>query len=293
MIFFAEKEGTNPLVRLLNNFDQLSVVHQINGRGWEPFDVHNCGPVSFESLEHYFNLIYGHKYIDMVRLNEVYTQKAKRPLEVIDPTKIIAFKMRFRPAKYGSPTIRKLPLIRRFVNPIIKRQQLRTFKRAMFELLKKYQIITFVAVRQDVFRWALSKYHGDGSGRSGNLQFKVADGSLKKSELEKIYVSCDRLEKIILSCEQKLQSKKELMNELKRENIPVYPLLYENFCQDKTKYFEELFNRINFSISREEIEDTIQAGSYFKKVHSDDISNFVQNHEEVLARFGDRFDDWS
>ena len=64
-------------------------------------------------------------------------------------------------------------------------------------------------------------------------------------------------------------------------------------AKNKTKYFEELFDRINLSVSRQEIEDTIQAGSYFEKVHSDDISHFVQNHEEVIDRFGNQFDDWN
>jgi len=65
------------------------------------------------------------------------------------------------------------------------------------------------------------------------------------------------------------------MNELERENIQVYPLLYEKFCQNKHQYFEEMFSRIHLPISREEIEASLEKGSYFKKVHSDDISNFV------------------
>ena len=293
IIFFNGKEGTSPLIRLLDNFDQLSVVHQIDRKGWEPFDVHNCGPMPFDSLEHCFDLIYGEQPIDMTRLNEIYTQTATRPLEEIDSNKTIAFKMRFRPTKYGAPLIGKLPHIKKYINPIFMRRQQRVFKKAMFGLLKKHQIKTFIAVRQDVFRQALSMYHGDGSGKKGHLQFNVASGSIKKNELDKIYVSCHQLEKMIRTCEKNLQKKKDLMNELKNENIPVYPLLYEDFCQDKFKYFEELFGRINLPVSREEIEDTLQKGAHFKKVHSDDISNFVQNHEEVTDKFGHRFDDWS
>ena len=83
------------------------------------------------------------------------------------------------------------------------------------------------------------------------------------------------------------------MSELEHENISVYPLLYEKFCQDKIQFFDELFSRINLSISREEIDGALQKGAYFKKVHSDDISSFVQNHEEVMDKFGDRFMEWS
>ncbi len=293
IIFFNQKEGTSPLIRLLDQFDELSIVHQVNGLGWEPFDVHNCGRISFDTLEYFFDLIYGKKNIDMGRLNSAYNKKGKRPLEYIDPAKVIAFKMRFRPPKYGSDLVGKLPLIRRIVNPIIKNKQMSVFKKPMFDLLRQYQIITFIAVRQDVFRWALSTYHGDGAGKEGNLQFKVADGTVKKNEIKKIYVSCDRLEKIILKCEKALRKKKELMTDLEYENIPVFPLFYESFCQDKVMYFEELFERINLSVSRDKIKESLMKGSYFKKVHSNDISHFVVNHEEVLDRFGNRFVDWN
>ena len=132
--------------------------------------------------------------------------------------------MRFHPAKRGLSLIKKLPIIRKNFNLMFVNRQQQAFKEVMLRLLKKYQIVIFIAVRQDIFRWALSKYHGDGTGKSGNLQFKLGDGALKKSDLEKIYVSCDRLEKIILNCERVLQKKQDLMNELERENIQVYPL---------------------------------------------------------------------
>ena len=38
IIFFEEKKGTSPLVRLLDNYCGISVVHQTENRGWEPFD---------------------------------------------------------------------------------------------------------------------------------------------------------------------------------------------------------------------------------------------------------------
>lgn len=41
-----------------------------------------------------------------------------------------------------------------------------------------------------------------------------------------------------------------------------------------------------------DIENAIKLGSVFKKVHSDDISEFVINHEEVLKKFGDRCQMW-
>jgi hypothetical protein len=42
IVLFEEKEGTSSLVRLLDNFERVSVVHHKKGGGWEPFDQHNC-----------------------------------------------------------------------------------------------------------------------------------------------------------------------------------------------------------------------------------------------------------
>jgi hypothetical protein len=40
IVLFEEKEGTSPLVRLLDNFERVSVIHHENGGGWKPFDQH-------------------------------------------------------------------------------------------------------------------------------------------------------------------------------------------------------------------------------------------------------------
>jgi hypothetical protein len=34
-------------------------------------------------------------------------------------------------------------------------------------------------------------------------------------------------------------------------------------------------------------------GAFFEKVHSDKISDFVENREEVLEKFGKRFVSWA
>jgi len=80
IIFFEEKEGTSPLVRLLDNFDQISVVHQVGKDwSWEPFDRHSCGRLSMHDLTQCFDLIFGENLLDMERLNAIYTKTAKAP----------------------------------------------------------------------------------------------------------------------------------------------------------------------------------------------------------------------
>jgi|GEM_PF-698557 len=291
IIFFNGKEGTSPLIRLLNNFEQVSVIHQADGI-WEPFDTHSCGQMPPKTIERCFNLIYTNNNINMSKLNKIYTKTASNPLDVIDANKSIGFKMRFRPKKRGIPYIGNLPLIKKTINRWVINSQKHKFKEVMIALLKKHKIVAFISVRQDVFRWALSKYHGDGSSVPGHLQFKLAAGLIKKEDIPKIHIDCDKLERIITRCEKIIRSKKDLMLTFKHAGINTYPLMYEDFCQDKFKYFQNIFNHIGINLSKEEISSSLGKGAYFEKVHSDDISTFVINHEEVIEKFRDRFVIW-
>ena len=293
IIIFEEKEGTSILVRILNNFERVSVVHQVDGKIWEPFDKHSVGKMPLETIGQCFDLIYANNYIDMPKLNKIYTKTASKPLAMIDANKSIGLKMRFRPKiNLGIPYIGNLPLIKKTINPFVIRSQKQKFKNGMIALLKKHKIVTFITIRQDTFRLALSKYHGDGSGAPGHLQFKLAAGSIKKEDIPKIHVDCDNLERIITRCEILLQRKKDLMLSFKHAGIKTYPLKYEDFCQDKFKYFQNMFNHIGINLSKEEINSSLEKDAHFKKVHSDDISRFVANHEEVIEKFGDRFTTW-
>ena len=49
---------------------------------------------------------------------------------------------------------------------------------------------------------------------------------------------------------------------------------------------------LDLEIGKDDIDSALSCGAYFEKVHSDDISTFVANHEEILERFGDRYVKW-
>jgi len=78
IIIFAEKEGTSPLVRLLNNFEQISIAHQVGVIDWEPFDIHNRGAMTLGNLERCLDIIFGNEAIDFSQLNQIYTKTAKK-----------------------------------------------------------------------------------------------------------------------------------------------------------------------------------------------------------------------
>ena len=49
---------------------------------------------------------------------------------------------------------------------------------------------------------------------------------------------------------------------------------------------------LELQVTNDEISKVLNEEEYLKKVHSDDISEFVENHEEVANRFSDRFVSW-
>lgn len=290
IIFFEEKEGTSPLVRLLDNFEQISVVHQVGDRGWEPFDRHNCGWLSMSELTRCFELIFDGGPLDLDRLNGIYAKKAVAPLDTMDKSGSVGFKMRFLPP--NPIEMMWLRFMGGLSETLTRRDFSRSFERTMIEASKANDLTIFLAVRQDVFRWALSKYHGDGTGKPGHLQFKLASGAISKSEIGKIHVDRDGFEQAVSACEESHAEKRRLMGEFQAAGIPVHPLLYEDFLADKRSYFARLLELLEIEIAPSDLDSALELGGFFQKVHSDDISEFVENHEEVIEIFGERFVEW-
>lgn len=287
IIFFDEKEGTSPLVRLLNNFEKVSIVHR--GHGWEPFDRHSCGPMALRDLRACLEMIFGDEPVDFDRLNKIYLKTAKRPLNRIDTSASVGFKMRFAPPAPALPQINGF----HFWNRKIEAITMLRYRRMMFDVLKKHDVTVFMAVRQDVLRWALSKYHGDGTGRPGHLQFKVARGKANGAYLEPIDVDCVRLGRIITKCKTAHGMKRQLMETLRAQGISAHPIRYEDFLDCKERYFSRFFGLLGIETSASEIQEALSKGSHFEKVHPDEISEFVINHEEVVERLGTPYLPWN
>lgn len=286
VILFEEKEGTSPVVRLLDNFEHISVVHQVE-EGWEPFNLHNAGAMRDRDLARCFDHIFGSDAVDMDALNAIYTRTATRPLEDIDASGSVGFKMRWRSnERRGS---RLLSWLRpRGAAPGIDER----YESIVMERLRHHDVVVFMAVRQDVFRWALSKYHGDGTGKPGHLQFKLASGEITRDDIGRITVDTDRFEEIVADCERRHEAKRALLDRIGAAGIRTGVLRYEDFMADQHAYFRAFAEAIDAPTSDEAIETAINAGQRLEKVHSDDISEFVVNHEEVMARFGGRRVDW-
>ncbi len=293
IIFFEGKEGTTPLVNLLNNFEKVSIVHQAGGIGWEPLDRYHCGPMSQKNLERCLDLIYNPESVDMEQLNQIYLKTGKNPLEVINPQKAVGFKMRFNPPKQNFGYVSGFDAWNNLSSRVFQSYHEKSFRNMMIETLARNNVTVFFAIRQDIMRWALSKYHGDGTGKPGHLQFKLAGGKIRREDISKINVDSARLKRIINKCEEFHTEKRKLIEDLKAVGVQSYPICYEDFLADKHQYFKRFFDCLNIEISAEEIDTALNQGTKFQKVHSEDISSFVENHEEILEQFSDRFIAWT
>jgi len=292
IIFFNEKSGTSPLVRLLDQFESVSILHQENNTGFEPFDRHNCGRMSLHDLRKCLGIIYGQGPKDIEQLNREYTKTAKRPLDIANGKGVVGFKMRFSPPNPYPYHIDRFPVWNQLSGGLFRKRYMRSFKNVMFDVLKRHDVVVFMAVRQDVLRLGLSIYHGDGTGKPGHLQFKLARGAINRDAIGKISVDCERLETIISKCEAMHAEKRLLMEEFTQAGIQAHPILYEEFVTSKRSYLKNLFEILELEISDDELSHALSQEERLKKVHSDDISEFVENHEEVLSKFSDRFVPW-
>ena len=276
IIIFAEKEGTSPLIRLLNNFEHISIIHQVNTQDWEPFDIHNRGAMTLKDLERCLDMVFNRESINFKQLNQIYTKTAKKPLEEFSRNGVTGLKMRFTPPSKNSLFWDTLP----------KNFTFDSFRLMMFDVLKRNDVVVFLALRQDILRWALSKYHGDGTGKPGHLQFKLAKGKIKRSSIGKIHVDSTHFKTVISQCVEAHAHKRRLMEDFKLAAIQSHFLIYEDFLTDKQKYLNRILDILELSTSTQEIDAALKRGAYFEKVHSDDIANFVVNHEEIIEKFG-------
>jgi hypothetical protein len=265
----------------LDNFDQIDIVHHSNGdAGWEPFDRHSCGPMPLEAYRRCLELIYGDTRDYLAPLNEIYTKTAQGPIVPFDKGKSIGFKIRLR-SKQHHPFV------------LLRKWRDYRFRQVSYELFQNYGVVVFILIRQDVFRWAVSEYHGDGKGGSGHLQFKLAAKEITRDQIPKLTVNLDAFEKIIRRQEAMIAGKKRLHQALTSRGIAAYPLLYEQFCDDKSTYFRNLLSKLEIRYSDEEIDGALAKGSYYQKVHSTNVGEFFLNADQLIERFGNRFVSWA
>jgi len=290
VILFQEKEGTTALMEFLEKFDDVSIIADTN-KNYEPFDQHSRGEMSLPQLESCLDKIFNPLPASLEDLNQIYLPSGSAPLSFSASTNIIGLKMRFNPPRDFQKKIHRWTSLKLLLS-LAKRMDKNAFRESMLRLYRKHNVAVFISIRKDLLRWALSKYHGDGTGKPGHLQFKLASGQLSQNDIGKIYVDPERLARIIEKCEELHLKKHFQFYSLNQAGIRAFPLFYEDFLYHKPQFFRSFFQSLGRSVDEARIASVINENTRLQKVHSDDISSFVTNHEEIIERFGNRRSIW-
>ena len=225
----------------------------------------------------------------MVRFRNVRSKVADRKLIALPSKASVRLKMRWKPPRilHVGADVVDLP-----VNRIFKRQRYRAYREYMVDMLHENNVVPMLAVRQNIFKWALSKYHGDGQGKVGHLQFQLASGAIKKSDIPKIHVDLKRFGRLIEQCRRKHDRKREFVEWMMRRGMQVQPLLYESFLNQPIGFFGNFLNQLGHDAHLAEIKDVLTQDIELQRVHSGALSEYVENHEELEETFGSCFESW-
>jgi hypothetical protein len=299
VLFFEEKEGSTAVVQTLDSLESISLVRRETSSGlggWEPFEWFNCGSLGRSRFRECLRLIFSERPLNLAHLNELYLSTARAPLRSFGCNGSVGFKMRIVPP-WDLPNLRADSAYRSnravdFVCRSIRRIERNSFRSLMADLLGELDVVVFVMVRQNIFRWAISKYHGDGSGKPGHLQFRMAAGDVPRSSLPRIEIEPKRFERILAKCVELHRIKRWWYDAMKDAGVTVHPLRYEEFSDDRVNFFAKTVGCLGTSVSPQDLSASVSAGTRLARVHGTDISEYVINHREISEKYGDRFIRW-
>lgn len=291
VLYFEEKEGTTAIMRWANRLSNVRVLHYADDRCWEPLESFMLGEnVRREEIQSLMQAIYVRPR-NMEELRRRYAMKVpNRELVTLPDNCSIGLKMRWTPPRvfYSGLPIFDLP-----VNRICKEYRHRRYYDSMVQTLSDAGVAPMLAVRQNVFKWALSKYHGDGTGKKGHLQFKLASGELTRHDIPKIKVNLSRFGRLLDQCRRKHDAKRQFVEQMAKDGLEVFPLLYEDFLEDKVQFFEGFLDRIDNPMDLVDLKRSLEGDIVLKRVHKGSLSDYVENHEELHRAYGNAFESWT
>lgn len=213
--------------------------------GFEPFDA-NKKPLIDVDMKKMFNLLFTkHATVNYVKnINNIYNNYYKREFPNFNKKLSVGFKMR--------------PKMITSIQPI----------------LKKNNVVVFVLFRQNILKWAISKC------RPNSYQFKLLQGKIQQNP--KLNIDIALLDKKIQECRNLHEQKRKLLKNFINNRIIAYPIYYEKMCEDKEGYFKDILKKLDVKISDKEFNNFISKENFFKKVHSDNLEDFITNYDELM-----------
>ena len=291
VLFFEEKEGTTAIMRWADRLSQVRVLHYTDDGGWEPLEPFKLGQnVRHEEVQSLMRAIYARPR-NMEDLRRRYAMKVPNQELVALPDECsIGLKMRWTPPRvfYSGLSAFDLP-----VNRMFKGYRYRRYYDSMVQTLLDADVAPMLAVRQNVFKWALSKYHGDGTGKKGHLQFKLASGEVTRQDIPKINVDLRRFGRLLDQCRRKHDAKREFVEQMSKDGLKVFPLLYEDFLEDKVQFFQGFLGHVNQPVDSVDLQKSLGGEIALKRVHKGPLSEYVENHQALERAYGDAFESWT
>lgn len=250
IIFFMANTGSSAIVSHLKQLkDKIDIV------GFEPFDnFHMKKTLVGNDLKRMLELLYN-KNLDSTyahnELSKLYKLYNDAPFELFNNKKAVGCKMRMREWE------------------------------TIEEPIKNNNVVVFVLIRQNVFKWGLSWYD------SSSTQFQLIKGEIQKDPT--ITVDIGKFKGILNTCCKLLEERYKLIETLKKRGIKVVPIYYEEYCENKKMFFKKIFDSIDVKLSDKELTEYANKPNFFKKVHGDDLKKYVTNYDELKKVFGDTY----
>jgi hypothetical protein len=180
---------------------------------------------------------------DYIKASNIYKQYSDKPLDTFTKNNALGFKMRQRDWS------------------------------DIQHVLVNNNVIVLVLFRNNILKWGLSKCE------SNHLQFKLVKNEI--SHNPKMTVNFELLTERLKICKKLINDKQQLLDNCKKYNIKAYPIYYETYCNDKIAFFDNIFKILNINIG-ENLKDFALQPIYFKKVHSDDLKQYITNYDELV-----------
>lgn len=261
LLVYTQKEGSTAILQTLDNLPNITVVK--SRRSYEPFDLHENKELSPIEILSNFNYVFRvGTNEELTAINENRKENPEYQFDINAPVR--GCKMRIR--------------VRKDFN---SNQEFDDYINELFSILTSNNFLVFILHRENIFNWALSTYHGDGSGHQGHLQFKLARGVLSQDSIPKIRIDSQKFLFVYKSLLALVENKRRLYRKLENLNMGVVILIYEDFLANKRLFFKKIYAALNVEVSESQLSEGLKLPIILKKVHSKPMSDYFVNYDEI------------
>lgn len=225
----------------------LRKIPQINIIWYEPLDnCHLKQPLNNPDLLNLLNYIYNTNIKHRhQQASTIYSRYSDKQLCEFNDNKSVGFKMRVR----DWPTLEKV--------------------------FKQHNVVVFVLIRQNLLKLAISKC------QPNSMQFKLINKEIPTNP--KLTIDFNTLTQNITVCRDLLKYKQDIITRCSTIGITCHPLFYEEYCDNKELFLSKILKILDIHMPQSDIQQLANSPNYFKKVHSDKLSDFITNYPELVT----------